>query len=55
MTNNNESMQEKIFLGIGYLNQMHLTSADYVADVINFGPFSDMIEIVLLHAVPLNF
>ena len=45
----------QILLGLGSLNQTHLTSTNVVADVINFSGIDDTKENVLLHAVPLNF
>ena len=48
-------MEAQIVSGTISLKQNHLTSSDIVANVLVFGDVADMIEIVWLQTVPLNF
>ena len=55
MRTNNKITEAQILLVTRYLNRPHLTSDGVVDYVLVFGAVADMTEIVLLHAVPLNF
>ena len=48
-------METWLLFGKGYLNKIHLNSAYTVSVVLNVGYDADMVEIVWLHSVPINF
>ena len=55
MWDKNKITEAKIVLCTVLLNETHLTFYGVVAAVLAFGAFSATMEIVWLHAVPLNF
>ena len=48
-------MEVQLVLGTGSANQTHLTFADVVSGVLNFGDNYVMMDIVWLHVAPISF